>query len=154
MTMLFTILFTVLGIAFIALCSLAAWQAQLHATACAKHAALFAAALGRLQSVESGHESLLRQHNSLRAKFYKTLGPPPSLLDDVVEPVVRGVANRAEECENWRKAQHDGPHSLAAGCVCDYCELMRLERARRKEVTLPKSLIGKIEVARKGAGQQ
>jgi len=148
-----TVLLTALAFALVAVCVLSAWQAHQHASAAAAIAARWAAAMARLQAVEAGHESLLRQHNSLRAKFYKTLGPPPDLLSEVTEPVVRGVPARGEPCANWTKAQRLGPTSDEARCVCDYCEQMRAERARRKAETLPKSLTGKIDVARKGLNQ-
>lgn len=40
-------------------------------------------------------------------------------------------------CENWQRAQQEGPGSKAAQCVCAYCEAMReARRARRASMRL------------------
>lgn len=35
-------------------------------------------------------------------------------------------------CENWSRAQQDGPGSKAALCTCAYCEAKRADRAARR----------------------
>lgn len=43
-------------------------------------------------------------------------------------------------CENWAKAQQEGPGSIPAMCMCAYCESMRESRAARRRATLPRGV--------------
>ena len=133
-------------ILFTALCTVGAlfalygaYEARAYTRIVQKEAARLAALRGRVQSLEDGAESLLKQHRKLRGAFYAAQAEAEDELDaheHNAELIDAGMAP-GPVCENYLRSQTEGPRSEAAQCMCAYCLGRRAERDRLRQ-RLPK----------------
>lgn len=56
-------------------------------------------------------------------------------------------------CENWQRAQDEGPRSESAKCACDYCNAKREERRRQRLAAVPSTVQGQAALAKLNAGK-
>lgn len=92
-------------------------------------------AFARIEGIDAAVETLAAQHRTLRGKFYqdRAKGFPPDL--DLERHTPRATSTVA--CENYARAQVEGPLSEAAKCACAECERKRIERDELRQ-KLPK----------------
>jgi hypothetical protein len=87
---------------------------------------------GRIVGLEGAVENLNAKHRKLAGRIYADEQhgnlPAPAATAAVAGDV----------CENYARAQIDGPTSAAAQCVCEFCEAKRAERAQFRAAAVPK----------------
>lgn len=147
--MLFTALSTLLAI----VCGLCAWIA-LRASERAEAASLdIRQSKGLIVANTASCDSLLTQLQKLRGSFFAfkaaiedgAYPPPPAY------PLTDARFAPAPLCENYAKAQADGPMSPAARCDCGYCAEMRARRDAARDALIPKTAAGQAAMARENA---
>lgn len=84
----------------------------------------------RITALEAEIDTLRSAVAKLRGKVYATKAEP-ALVPDERAPAML--------CENWARAQSDGPRSAAARCECDYCSYQRMLRAQVRAAILPRT---------------
>jgi hypothetical protein len=85
---------------------------------------------GRIVGLEGAVENLDAKHRKLAGRIYadEQHGNLPA----------PAAAVAGDVCENYARAQIDGPTSAAAQCVCHFCEAKRAERAQFRAAAVPK----------------
>lgn len=90
---------------------------------------------GQVAGLEAAMMGLDAKHQKLAGRVYADeywrgkRDDQPDL--NIAAPTAPDGTSR-DVCENWAKAQQEGPQSSAAGCTCAYCESMRAARAARR----------------------
>lgn len=99
----------------------------------------------RARITNNEHElDLLNAHiHKLRQKIYSTKHETKAI--EIVQPL-----EQAEACENWLRAQTDGPSSKAAKCGCDYCIAKRNDRDSLRSRIVPKTATERRNVIEAG----
>ena len=125
-------LFAVLSAAF-------AWRASRASDACTHSEGRLLTMRGRVVGLEGALESLDSKHRKLAARIYadEHHGNRPS-----PHPVEREIAHVQGACENYARAQVEGPLSAAARCECAYCVAMRAQRDAFRSAAVPKHVVG------------
>jgi len=107
--------------------------------------------LGTMRSAVTGNtaelEGLKAQVQKLRGQFFafkQAFEDGPSELFREADERSRADLHLLHKplpgvCENYQRAQVDGPRSDAAKCECAYCEEMRLRRALARGELIPKT---------------
>lgn len=92
-------------------------------------------ALGRIAGLEAELAVLVAQVQKLRGKLYRLKqDPQEETANEIAKPFAQGIA-----CENYLRAQTEGPSSSAAQCACDYCNAKRAERDALRTKFVPKN---------------
>jgi len=88
--------------------------------------------VGRISALEFETATLASQIHKLRQKIYSTKAPPAA-------SEIADAPNTFPACENWLRAQTEGPSSQAAKCACDYCIAQRNNREAVRAKLVPKT---------------
>lgn len=128
------VLFTVFALFAAVLCSVCAYVARESAQRAAHSEHRLSIMRGQVAGLEAALMGLDAKHQKLAGRVYadefwrgKRLNQPDLALDGV-----DAAADAALTCENWKRAQLEGPMSPAAKCECAYCENRREVRAQRR----------------------
>jgi len=130
-------LFTVFALVCALAAAASAVVAYRNAVECAQHAYALGSYVARMQVIEAEFDAYKGQLAKLRGKVY-SLKPEPVSNGDTGDRVWLNPPYRdtSTACENWLKAQSEGPRSPAASCECGYCVSMRAERAATRAAIL------------------
>jgi len=111
----------------------------------------------RLHKQAAQHELILEEVAALSKRQAKLAGRFYRELRDDPDPNPTAALPHPDDqfpfCENFARAQRDGPNSAAAGCECAYCQAMRLHRHNVKAALVPKSQADRISAMRRGLEQ-
>lgn len=137
-----TVLCTALSLCASIAATIMAFVARESATS-AKHSehrlAIMRGQVAGLEAAMMGHDEKFRK---LAGRVYADQywrgqrDEQPELNPAPTEPDGRS----RDVCENWARAQQDGPGSVPSMCTCAYCESMREARAARRRATLPRGV--------------
>jgi len=97
---------------------------------------------GQIHALANSLENLQTQHRKLRGAFYaeRAVDPRPEFTSERETP-----PSQLGVCENWNRAQIEGPRSEAAKCACLVCEGLRARRATEKAAILARERIGRAQ---------
>lgn len=117
--------------------------------------------LGRLQLLRgeiTGHsnalDNLTAQVQKLRGQFFAfKASVEDSAEDPAPDELPRNLASftAAPFCENYGRAQLEGPLSAAAKCECGYCAEMRGRRDATRRALIPKTAAAQARHAKEAA---
>lgn len=153
------IVLTICSAVILCLCFFVAWVCTRRADETARACELAEEIAARLRSErdrvtvsERELDALRRELRKLSGKFYASQREqvdeePDENLDEQVPDDWHAV------CENYQRAQTDGPGSKAAACECSYCLAARVLRARARALLVPKGVRATADVAKLNAGQ-
>lgn len=111
--------------------------------------------VARLTALEADHESLYTQHRKLAGKFHAAKWLQEQQAeepDGYVREVTGQPPQIANICENYQRAQVEGPQSPAAKCECLFCVRSRDERAALRAALRDKAPAARV--ARKSDGEE
>jgi len=160
-----TFLLTGLFTALTAFALFFAITARPEARRCEMHANRLRACIGRITSMEGTLDSLTQQLQKLRGQFYAF----KSAVEDGAYPVEndppyphyserkeqpRLFADSPPVCENYARAQVEGPQSTAARCDCNYCADMRHRRDEVRKALIPKTAAAQARRTKEAANGQ
>lgn len=106
----------------------------------------------RVTVVEREVDALRRELRKLSGKFYAEQRMRGD-AGDVIEGEEHVHAPVAPFCENYGKAQAEGPFSQAAKCECGYCKEMRARKAAFRDSAVPKTVAAQGELAKLNAAK-
>lgn len=156
-------LLTIIAYFALLLCGLCVWAAFRHAERAHDSAQELRNSRGRIIAAEGSLESLNLQLQRLRGQFhaFKTAieDGPAQLFEPretyAADPIAtHNLVPKAPFCENYGRAQVEGPRSPAASCECGYCVEMRERRRLTKEALLPKGAAAQARHAKEAAGRE
>lgn len=110
-----------------------AWRAGESAERAAHSEHRLAIMRGQVAGLCTSIEVLDDKHKRLAGRVYADeywRGKRPEQAE--LEPHVVDVDVDVDVCENYQRAQQEGPTSPAASCACGYCEAKRADRAARR----------------------
>lgn len=121
-----------------------------------RRAARLAASIGRITGLEAECSTLTHQLQKLRGSFFalkREMEHPESGSFRPEDPQMGGDSNALAFCENYGRAQIDGPGSLAAKCECEYCVEMRGRKAGFRRASVPTTVRAQGELAKLNASR-
>lgn len=116
---------------------------------CEAQALAFRSQTSRVLELERELATLTREVRKLSGKFYAMRRE----VEEAQEELQLPAPENAPVCENWQRAQDEGPRSAAAKCECDYCDLQRSKRAALRRAQLPKNVAEMHDAAKRGLAQ-
>ncbi len=123
---------------FTAMCTglalVAVWAAHAYAVEAQQARNDLRARMVDLEAVDAAQRQLLVRIQRLEGKFHASQRQQPEQVAPPVAP-----APLMQPCENYLRAQKEGPRSAAAACECAYCETMRAQRRAQRAALAPRN---------------
>ena len=106
----------------------------------------------RVTVIERETDALRRELRKLSGKFYAAQREVEEPADSN-PPAITDPLALHPYCENYGRAQDEGPYSDAAKCTCGYCDDKRRAKKLFRESRVPPTVQGQAELARLNAGK-
>lgn len=119
---------------------------------CERTAMALRAERDRVTVLERETDALRRELRKLAGKFYAAQREVEEPADSN-PPAITDPLALHPYCENYGRAQAQGPLSEAARCACGYCEAKRQQKKAFRDQAVPRTVQGQAELARLNAGK-